>query len=66
MAVLKGYVDVVRELLNHGANGNTTNKRDDTPLHIAGGNGYVEVVRDLLNYGTKVNTANKSGLLLCK
>ena len=44
VAVLKGYVDVVRELLNHGANGNTANKRDDTPLYIAGGNGYVEVV----------------------
>ena len=45
-------------MLKHGANGNTANKRDDTPLYIAGGNGYVEVVRELLNHGANVNNAN--------
>jgi len=41
---LKGYVEVSRELLKHGANGNTAKKDGFTPLHITDGNGHVEVV----------------------
>jgi len=58
VAGLKGYVEVVRELLNNGANVNTANKRGDTPPYIAGGNGRVEVVQELLNHGPSGNHAN--------
>jgi serine/threonine-protein phosphatase 6 regulatory ankyrin repeat subunit B len=57
VAGLKGYIEVVRELLNNGANVNTANKRGDTPTYIAGGNRRVEVVRQLLNHGANVNSA---------
>jgi len=58
IAGLKGYVEVVREVLNNGANVNTANKCGDTPLYIAGGNRHVEVVRELLSYGASGNIAN--------
>jgi len=60
IAVLNGYVEEVRELLNHGANVNTENKDGVTTLHIAGQEGHDEVARDLLNHGANVNTENKN------
>ena len=52
------HVEVLRELLKHGANGNRAKKDDFTPLHIAGGNGHIEVLRELLNHGASGNIAN--------
>jgi ankyrin repeat protein len=55
-------VEVVRELLNHGANVNTADKDCVTPLSVASQNGHVEVVRELLNHGANVNTADNDGV----
>ena len=43
LAVQDGTVEVVEELLNHGANVNTANKNGVTPLYIAVQEGTVEV-----------------------
>ena len=51
-------MEVVRELLNHGANENAANKVGSNPLYIAFQKGHVEVVRELLNNGANENAAN--------
>jgi serine/threonine-protein phosphatase 6 regulatory ankyrin repeat subunit B len=53
--------EVVRELLEHGANVNTADNEGETPLHIAGWEGHVEVVQELLEHGANVNTADIYG-----
>jgi ankyrin repeat protein len=46
-----GHIEVVRELLNNGANVKNANKIGITPLHAAGMNGPFEVKQELLNRG---------------
>jgi ankyrin repeat protein len=47
-------VEVVRELLKHGANVKSADKAGCTPLYKAASKGHVEVVRELLKHGAKV------------
>ena len=47
-----------REVLYNGANVNTADKHDFTPLYIACQEGHIEVVRELLNNGANVHTAD--------
>src|SRR5688572_12387269 len=52
------HVDAVRLLLEHGADPNARDARDNAyPLHFAGGAGGVEVVRALLDAGGDVHGA---------
>ena len=55
-------VDMLRLLLEHGADPNI--RRDDhtTPLHDASSRGLVEAARLLLNHGTKVNEKDGKGM----
>jgi ankyrin repeat protein len=52
-ASYKGYMDVVRVLLDHGANVNTTDKR--IPLHSAYLGGHLEIMQLLLEHGADVD-----------
>jgi ankyrin len=54
-------VEVVRELLKHGAKVESANKYGSTPLNHAAFNGHLEVVRELLKHGAKVESENKNG-----
>jgi len=54
-AAEEGHVEVVRVLLNHGANVNITDKNGFSPLYAADQRRHVEVVRELLNRGAKVD-----------
>jgi ankyrin repeat protein len=58
------YVDgapqLVRLLLEYGADVNATDKRSQTPLWIAAGEGHEKVVRLLLMNDADVNVANES------
>ena len=54
-----GHNDLLKYLINKGANVNNAGKYGYTPLHVAGEKGQVEVLRELLNHGANVNTANK-------
>lgn len=52
-----GSIDIVKILLDYGANPNHINSVGMTPLHQAVKNDYVDVVKILLNYGADTNIA---------
>ena len=62
-ASIKGHIDVVRVLLDHGANVNTIDKRN-TPLRSAYVGGHLEIMRLLLEHGADVDAWDYSDLLL--
>jgi ankyrin repeat protein len=53
------HVEVVRVLLEGGANAERPNANQQTALHYAAWYGYVEVCRLLLDWGAKVNPLDK-------
>ena len=54
-------VDIVRQLLTHGADPNIRNFGRSTPLHQASSRGFLEVVRLLLRYRAKVDEKDRKG-----
>jgi ankyrin repeat protein len=50
-AVERGYAEIARLLLEHGADAQLPSCCDETPLSIAASAGHTEVVRTLLHYG---------------
>jgi ankyrin repeat protein len=57
IAVENMYTDMVKLLLQYGANPNTVNWLDTTPLHhvVWHGKGEIEIVELLLKYGADLN-----------
>jgi ankyrin repeat protein len=55
LAAAIGRVDIVRVLLDSGADVEITNHKGWTPLHIAAFHGQLEVCRSLLENGAEVN-----------
>ena len=51
LAVVRGRADVVKVLLEHGANPNLADKYGRTALHAAAREGYVNMVSELLKHG---------------
>ena len=58
-ASYKGQIDVVRVLLDHGANVNTLDKKN-TPLSSACHGGHLEIMRLLLEHGADVDVGADS------
>ena len=57
----KGRTEVVRILLDAGANPNVKGEHHVSCLTWAAGRGHAQVVKLLLEAGAKVNTADKHG-----
>ena len=53
--------DIVRRLLEHGADPNICDNDHTTPLHEASSNGSLEAARLLLSYGAKVDEKDDGG-----
>lgn len=51
-----GFIDIVKVLLNEGANIEDHNENGHTPLMEAASAGHVEVARVLLDHGAGINT----------
>jgi len=58
---VKGYVDIVRTLLECGAYVEVQNNVADTALMRASRYGYVEIVHTVLEYGADVGVKNNDG-----
>lgn len=61
LCAANGYVEMVRLLLDHGADVNATNMSGSTALHYASLNGRLEVVQELVKYKAKAVVENKFG-----
>ncbi|KAN0130441.1 hypothetical protein V8E53_011704 [Lactarius tabidus] len=58
----EGYVvEIVRRLLEHGADPNIRKGNDSTALHKASSRGWLEAARLLLSYGAKVDEKDGEG-----
>lgn len=60
IAVKHGNLDMVKELLDNGANPNVRGKNGEAPLHWASIKGHLLIVRELLNKGADVNIQDDS------
>ena len=56
-----GNLKIVKMLLEHGANPQTSNMEGNTPLHISSRRGYASIVQLLLEYGADESIQNEHG-----
>lgn len=61
IASLEGFANIVRFLLENGAEVDTRNIETETPLIDAVENGHVEVIKLLLEFGANPRAASKTG-----
>src|SRR5437016_12543166 len=64
LAVSEGKLDVVRYLLDQGANANARESSGGTPLAEAAYYGRVEVIKELLLRGANINAIGNHGSAL--
>lgn len=60
-ACLTGDWDIVRLLLESGADANATNEFDETPIHYASKRGIPTLVHLLVKYGGNIHAKDRSG-----
>ena len=58
----ENVVEIVRRLLEHGADPNIRRRNGSTPLHQASSHGSLEVVRLLLSYGASIDEKDERGM----
>ena len=59
LAAQKGHVDVVKVLIQNGADVNAVEEYKETALHTAALNGHVDVAKVLIQNGADVNAVNQ-------
>ncbi|KAI3929889.1 hypothetical protein MKW98_004043 [Papaver atlanticum] len=63
-AIFKGYLDIVRYLLEKGANTDASSDQNYTPLHIAAKTGDTKIITLLLSRGVHIYAATRIGSAL--
>ncbi|KAH9044113.1 ankyrin repeat-containing domain protein, partial [Lactarius deliciosus] len=58
---MRGHCDVVKCLLDHGADVNLPDDHHSTPLTLATHRGHIDVVRVLLEHNADVHSQDDSG-----
>ena len=61
VAAQNGHIEIVRLLIQHGADKNMTDQHEATPLFKAAANGHIEIVRCLVQHGTGKNKSSDEG-----
>ncbi|CAK4521085.1 unnamed protein product, partial [Aphanomyces euteiches] len=54
-----GNLEIVKELLAHGASIEAANADTDTPLHLAAWNGHFDIIKEFMAHGNTIHAANK-------
>jgi uncharacterized protein len=54
----RGYLDIVRLLLENGADSDACDRNDSTPLMLASRGGHLDIVRVLLENGAAIDSCN--------
>lgn len=57
----EGHSEVVKLLLDYGANPNAVDAKGATPLHLATIGGHSHIVKQLIDFGCDVNIVDKEG-----
>jgi ankyrin repeat protein len=60
-AAANGYLEIVQELISHGAHINCTNYHGLTPLHEACIHGHLNIVQELVKNGAKLECIDNQG-----
>ena len=60
LTACEGNVEIIRFLIDHGANLHVTDSNGSTPLHIASQSGQLEAVKLLLRRGADIGLVNKA------
>ena len=60
-AANKGYLEIVKLLIENGADINKSNNDGWTPLYSAADKGHLEVVKLLIENGADINKSNNNG-----
>jgi len=56
-----GYINILQELKNNGANLEVGDYEGRTPLHIAARKGHIEVINHLIQEGVSIDAIDKNG-----
>jgi len=64
LSAQNGHLDIVEFLVNHGADINEKNNKNESSLHLSAQNGHLNLVEFLINHGADINQKNNNFLLL--
>jgi len=62
LASINGNLNIVRYLVDQGANTNAINKKKSTPLHCSAQKGDISIVEFLIDNGSDTNA---KGVMFC-
>ncbi|KAG6823702.1 hypothetical protein H0H87_000480 [Tephrocybe sp. NHM501043] len=59
----QGHLEIIKFLVEHGANVNAKGRWDETPIHKSAEQGHHEIVKFLVEHGADVNAKSEKKIL---